>query len=158
MLRKFVLPLMAAAILIPVPAHAHLESSIPERQEHLVGRATDRLGAKYCWGGTRRCFDCSGLTLRVFYDHGARLPHSTVRQWRARHREGWTTIELRENLRPGDLVFFKNTYKEGISHVGVFIGDGTFIHAGDRVEKGTFDTRYWRRHFAAAVRPRTLRS
>jgi peptidoglycan endopeptidase LytE len=139
------------------PAHAHVDPQVITQRRHIVNRARHRLGADYCWGGTRRCFDCSGLTYRVFKDHGARLPHSTRDQWRARNRDGWRTIDRRRALRRGDLVFFKNTYRRGVSHVGIYAGRGRFIHAGDEVEVASLRTRYWRRHFKAGVRPRSLR-
>jgi len=139
------------------PTHAHVEERPRAESDHIVARAKHRIGRDYCWGGAWRCFDCSGLTLRVYRDHGARLPHSTTRQWRTRHRDGWRTIESRSDLIRGDLVFFKNTYKRGISHVGIYVGDGAFVHAGDEVERDSFRTSYWRRHFHAGVRPRALR-
>jgi peptidoglycan endopeptidase LytE len=139
-----------------LPAQAHVEGTKAQRR-HIVHRARYRLGADYCWGGRAKCFDCSGLTYRVFIEHGAKLPHSTRDQWRARYRDGWRTIDRKRALRRGDLVFFKNTYRWGISHVGVYVGDGRFVHAGDEVEVASLRTRYWRRHYHAGVRPRSLR-
>jgi peptidoglycan endopeptidase LytE len=139
-----------------LPARAHVEEP-PDQRRHIARRARYRVGAEYCWGGTAKCFDCSGLAYRVFIDHGARLPHSTRDQWRARHRNGWRTIDGRGSLRRGDLVFFKNTYRRGISHVGIYVGNSRFVHAGDEVEVASLTTRYWRRHFHAGVRPRSLR-
>jgi cell wall-associated NlpC family hydrolase len=139
-----------------LPANAHVEEPLNQRR-HITRRARYWMGADYCWGGTRGCFDCSGLTYRVFLNHGARLPHSTRYQWRARHRDGWRTIENRSKLRRGDLVFFKNTYRRGISHVGIYAGRGRFVHVGDEVEVASLGTRYWTRHFRAGVRPRSLR-
>ena len=156
-MRKMILPLALAIALIGLPAEGHVRNSTWHQRRHIARRVVARLGADYCWGGTRGCFDCSGLTLRVFRDHGARLPHSTRRQWRARHRDGWRTLPHRANLRRGDLIFFRNTYRDGISHVGIYIGDQKFVHAGDQVTKDSLGTRYWRRHFAGGVRPRALR-
>jgi cell wall-associated NlpC family hydrolase len=59
-------------------------------------------------------------------------------------------------LRPGDLVFFKNTYKAGISHVGIYIGEGRFIHAASTrtgVRVDTLDKPYYVNHYAGARRP-----
>ncbi|MQA99250.1 MAG: hypothetical protein GEU78_03000 [Actinobacteria bacterium] len=147
------------AVVIPpaTPAQAHVDPDASIQRRHIVRRARYWLGADYCWGGTRGCFDCSGLTYRVFRNHGARLPRSTRDQWRARSRDGWRTIDRRRALRRGDLVFFKNTYRRGISHVGIYAGRGRFIHTGDEVEVASLRTRYWRRHFKAGVRPRSLR-
>lgn len=140
-----------------VPVDAHVTADPDAQRRHIARRARHRVGADYCWGGTRTCFDCSGLTFRVFKDHGARLPHSTRDQWRARHRDGWRTLERPRQLRRGDLTFFKNTYRRGVSHVGIYLGNGRFVHAGDEVEVASLRTRYWKRHFLAGVRPRSLR-
>lgn len=140
-----------------LPVDAHVKTDPDDQRRHIVYRARQRLGANYCWGGTRRCFDCSGLTYRVFYNHGARLPRSTRDQWRARDRRGWLTLQQPRQLRRGDLTFFKNTYRRGVSHVGIYVGDGRFVHAGDEVEVSSLRTRYWKRHFLAGVRPRLLR-
>ena len=139
------------------PAKAHFRDYPRRRKAHIVHRAEWRIGRDYCWGGTSRCFDCSGLTYKVFYRHGANLPHSTRRQWRARHRDGWRTIQRRRDLQRGDLLFFKNTYRDGISHVGIYVGDGKFVHAGDSVQKDSLGNSYWRKHYHAGVRPRSLR-
>ena len=54
---------------------------------------------------------------------------------------------------PGDLVFFENTYREGISHAGIYIGDGQFIHAGTKkVEISTIDSAYWKDKFVGFTR------
>ena len=50
----------------------------------------------------------------------------------------------------GDLVFFQNTYKQGISHMGIYIGDNKFIHAGSKgVEVTSLDSSYWKEHFVS---------
>jgi peptidoglycan DL-endopeptidase LytE len=140
-----------------VPAEAHVTADTHAQRDHVVGRARARLGANYCWGGTRRCFDCSGFTYRVYRHHGASLPHSSSMQWRARRRDGWATTWRIRGLRRGDLVFFKNTYKRGISHVGVYTGNRRFIHASSNGVKRSVLRDYYRQHFAAGVRPRRLR-
>lgn len=157
--KRFASMVIGSGLLVAatLPAHAHVYDDTKTQRRHIVRRARSHLGADYCWGGTRKCFDCSGLTYRVFKDHGARLPHSTRDQWRARNRDGWRTIERRRALRRGDLVFFKNTYRRGISHVGIYVGRGRFVHTGDEVEVASLRTRYWRRHYHAGVRPRALR-
>ena len=53
----------------------------------------------------------------------------------------------------GDLVFFENTYKEGISHMGIYIGNNQFIHAGSKgVEIASLDSVYWKEHFVSFKR------
>lgn len=159
-MRTILVAAVAGAVMFvfagPAAAHTFWGNTSKER-DHIVDRAEARLGAGYCWGGTRGCYDCSGLTYRVFYDHGARMAHSAADQFRARHRPGWKTVWRRKNLEPGDLVFFKDTYKWGISHVGIYIGNHRFIDASDGVERDSLRNPYYRRHFKAGVRPKALR-
>jgi cell wall-associated NlpC family hydrolase len=84
-------------------------------------------GTPYVWGGvSARGFDCSGFIIRVMRDLGYRaLPHSAAEQF----RYGMPIAE--QLLKPGDLVFFANTYKPGISHVGIYLGRRRFIHAAN---------------------------
>jgi len=62
---------------------------------------------------------------------------------------------LRTDLEPGDLVFFQNTYMAGISHGGIYVGDGEFIHAnspGSGVIVSSLSDSYWANHWAGATR------
>ena len=147
----------ALVLTIVGPADAHSRRYAYRHRKHVVHRAKDRLGANYCWGGTRGCYDCSGLALAVF-DGTASLPHSAADQWRTHKRKGWRAVWQRRKLHPGDLVFFANTYKRGVSHVGVFVGHHRFIHASDGgVRRGSFHNSYYKHHYKAAVRPGALR-
>lgn len=82
-------------------------------------------GTPYVWGGESRTgFDCSGFIIRVMRDLGYKaLPHSAAEQFR------YGLPVAQPLLKPGDLVFFANTYKPGISHVGIYLGKRRFIHA-----------------------------
>ena len=102
-------------------------------------------GTPYRWGGTTpRGFDCSGLVQYVYGRLGVKLPRVTYAQWHAgRHVR-------RDQLRPGDLVFFDHR-----GHVGIYTGHGWFIHAphrGARVHASELSHRWFRRHFDGAVR------
>ncbi len=109
------------------------------------------LGTPYVWGGeSARGFDCSGFIMRVMRDLGYRaLPHSAAEQFH------YGTPIARELLKPGDVVFFANTYKPGVSHVGIYLGKGRFIHAANsRVGTiiSSLNEPKWVAHYAGARR------
>jgi cell wall-associated NlpC family hydrolase len=113
--------------------------------------ASRYMGTPYVWGGESKYgFDCSGFIIRVMQDLGYKtLPHSAAEQF------NYGMPIAKANLKPGDLVFFANTYKPGISHVGIFIGRHRFIHAASTT-KGTItsDIRdpFYVAHYAGARR------
>jgi peptidoglycan DL-endopeptidase CwlO len=92
----------------------------PSRYGGVVGIAMRYLGVPYRWGGASPStgFDCSGFTMYVFAQIGVSLPHYTGSQW------GMGSPVSRSQLQPGDLVFFN-----GLGHVGIYVGGGSFIHA-----------------------------
>ena len=145
-----------AALLTPV---ALAEETQQEPQPGMVDRALSWLGVRYRFGGQdeKRGFDCAGFVRRVFSTMTVDLPRTAA----AQYRQG--CIVERDELQPGDLVFFRNTYKRGISHVGIYIGNGEFVHAAsrrravtvDRLDSPYFDKRFagGRRITTAAVVP-----
>jgi len=87
----------------------------------VVGVAMRYLGVPYVWGGASPSgFDCSGFVMYVFAQVGVSLPHYTVAQWSYSN----AVSVPRDELQPGDLVFFA-----GLGHVGIYVGNGQFIHA-----------------------------
>ena len=81
--------------------------------------AMQYLGTPYVWGGASPGgFDCSGLVMYAFQQVGISLPHSSYAQY------GAGVSVSRDQLQPGDLVFF-----DGLGHVGIYVGGGSFIHA-----------------------------
>lgn len=118
--------------------------------ESIVRTASRFRGVRYRWGGSSRSgFDCSGFTRYVFrHKAGVELPHSASAQF----RRGQPVS--RSELKPGDLVFFQ-TYRRGASHVGIYIGNGKFIHAssaGGRVRVDSLNDGYYRRRYLGARR------
>ena len=109
------------------------------------------LGTPYVWGGeSARGFDCSGFIMRVMRDLGYKaLPHSAAEQF------NYGKPVAKNLLQPGDIVFFANTYKPGISHVGIYLGGGRFIHAANS-QVGTIvsnlNSAKWVAHYAGARR------
>lgn len=91
----------------------------------IVEYAKKYLGCKYVYGGSGpNTFDCSGFTMYVLKNFGVTLSHSATAQSRV------GTYVAKENLKPGDLVFFTDYETgSGIGHCGIYIGDGNFIHA-----------------------------
>jgi len=108
------------------------------------------LGVPYVFGGCSATgVDCSCLVQLVFGSLGINVPRTAAEQYAA------TARVSREALRPGDLVFFANTYMPGISHVGVYIGGGQQINApteGQRVSVQPVFDGYWGAHFVAGGR------
>lgn len=116
----------------------------------LVNTAAQYLGVPYVWGGTSPSgFDCSGLMQYVCSANGINIPRVADDQL---HGPG-TYISSREQLEPGDLVFFGSGGYA--SHVGMYVGDGIFIHAphtGDVVKYTEIDSSYYQSRFLGAKR------
>ncbi len=124
------------------------ESRDPQRQE-IVQYAKTFLGTPYRNGGTTRDgMDCSGLVINVYGHFDVRLPRTSLDQSRAGESIGRSSVE------PGDLVFF-HTGRQTVSHVGIYIGKGQFIHASTsarRVRIDEMDNDYFKPRFVTARR------
>lgn len=112
--------------------------------------ARSAVGVPYRWGGDSpsKGFDCSGLVYWAFARHGVQLPRPSWAQIRAGTPVG------RNELQPGDLVFFK-TVRGNAYHVGIYVGGGRFVHSprsGQSVRLSDMSEGYWRKHYAAARR------
>ena len=121
-----------------------------ERSEALL-QALLALGVDYRYGGNSPVtgYDCSGLVAHVYLEAwNIRLPHNTLAQ-----SEKGTPVSLAE-LQAGDLVFY-DTQKHPYSHVGIYLGDGRFVHApksGARVRVESIKSSYWSARFSGARR------
>lgn len=137
-----------------VPPGKQTAAQRPQRgdafvRDRIVDTARGFLGLPYRWGGasTRTGFDCSGLTMTTYRLNGYRLPRTSREQFR------WGSRVSKTKMDRGDLVFFTQPGNRKISHVGVFIGGGRFIHApgkGKRIRISRLDSEYYRRHFVGA--------
>ena len=100
--------------------------------------AKQYLGVPYVYGGASPSgFDCSGLIYYIAKNMGYSVPRTATNQWNA----GYTKVS-RSELQPGDLVFFTNTYHSSkyITHVGIYVGDGKFLHASSPTSGGVIIT------------------
>lgn len=139
---------VASALLLGACTHAP-DSRHDPRHARAADIAVDMAGKPYWYGGAGpQGFDCSGLVYYSYRRAGLALPRNTEGQREAVRRVA------RHELKKGDLVFFNQEGKR-FSHVGLYLGNGNFVHApssGKRVRVDQFDDPYWRRHFAGAGR------
>ena len=145
-------PLTVAPVL-PAPApHSAVSAEDAIDTLGLVAYAASMQGKPYVAGGEspHRGFDCSGLVHHVFKQFNFELPRNSSAM-----AEQLDPIPL-DNLRAADLVFF-NTQGSRYSHVGIYLGDGRFVHAPSprtgRVIISSMDNRYWNGHLSGARRP-----
>ncbi len=118
----------------------------------VVDTAKSVLGTPYKWGGAAPGgFDCSGYIYYVYNKAGFNVPRTNT--------TGYDAISSPvSSPEVGDLVFFKNTYRAGISHMGIYIGNNSFIHAGgDRVQITSLNDSYWGKHFDSYQRLNVMR-
>lgn len=138
----------------PVPSDPTAERSfgLPgDRREGLVQTAREQIGTPYVYGGNnpQAGFDCSGLVYWVYRKNGVNVPRASWEQFQAGRPVP------REDLRPGDLVFFKLRSKGQSLHSGIYSGDEAFIHSpkpGSRVREEDLEAGHWRGSFIGARR------
>lgn len=124
---------------------------VADNTSTLISTAMGFLGVGYKRGGNsaETGFDCSGF-VRAMYQKTAGL----VLPRRARDQAASTQVIDKTELQPGDLVFF-NTLRRAFSHVGIYLGDGKFIHSprtGQQVRVESMQTAYWKKRFDGARR------
>lgn len=115
----------------------------------IVNKANSYSGVPYRFGGISTSgFDCSGFVRHVFRDFGVELPRTASQQQRV------GTPVSKSNLKPGDIVFFANTYQSGISHNGIYIGNNKFIgsQSSTGVAVTSLNSSYWGPRYHSAKR------
>jgi cell wall-associated NlpC family hydrolase/nucleoid-associated protein YgaU len=116
----------------------------------IVANAMKYVGYRYVFGGTSPAgFDCSGFVYYIHNHSGAPVGRGMWQQY-----NGGAHIPI-SALQPGDTVFFANTYMPGLSHDGIYIGNGQFVHASDErtgVTVSSLYTGYWQAHYVGATR------
>jgi peptidoglycan endopeptidase LytE len=140
-------------ILINLPNSATQKQSWESKADAIVAIGMKELGTPYVFGGDKPgvAFDCSGFVQYAFNQNGFNLLHS------AELISKMGVAVDKNNLRKGDLVFLQGTYKSGVSHVGIYLGNNKVLHAGTigtrEVKISTyFGTPYYDSHYWGARR------
>ncbi len=131
-------------------------ADITDLRKSLIAVAMKLRDTRYVRGGRDPStgFDCSGFVRYVFaHAVGMQLPRNSASQFLAGLKVN------RSDMQPGDLVFFRTHGKRNISHVGIYISNGRFIHSpasGKSVEISSLHESYWAKRFAGAKRPEAM--
>ncbi|MGD8379813.1 MAG: C40 family peptidase [Gammaproteobacteria bacterium] len=145
--RLLLVTLLLIGACAPFPVHRPIDANAP-LAEQIAQRARNQLGSPYRYGGASPYgFDCSGLVYYVYRHAGLDVPRTTGAQYRAGRPVPVT------QARPGDLLFFRINGK--VSHVGIYLGGGAFVHApetGEVVTTASLSEPWWRRHLAGVRR------
>ncbi|MDD0974542.1 C40 family peptidase [Pseudomonas fontis] len=136
---------------------------LPALADNILERGMALIGTRYRFGGTSEAsgFDCSGFIGYLFREEaGMNLPRSTREMINVK-----APLVARNNLKPGDLLFFSTNGRGRVSHAGIYLGDDQFIHSSSRRSGGvridSLGDRYWSKTFieakrALAMAPTTL--
>ena len=118
---------MPAAAQAPIPILAGMSASASSLRDSIVALTRAQIGTRYRHGGAspKRGFDCSGLIQYVMARFSMALPRTAKAQATA----GLPVERDTSLLRPGDLLTFASTDNASISHIGIYVGDGRFVHA-----------------------------
>jgi cell wall-associated NlpC family hydrolase len=122
----------------------------PTTGSQVATLAEQYVGSPYRWGGISPAgFDCTGFVMWVYSQFGVWLPHNEAGQLASGPRVN------KDELEPGDVLVFANTYRAGLSHVGIYVGDGQFVHAVDEahgVMLSALGDGYWAARLVGASR------
>ncbi len=128
------------------------EALSDERFAAMLHEAEKYLGMPYVWGGSSpsTSFDCSGFVCWVLNQSGA----MSIERTTATGIYNRCTVIPKSEAKRGDLIFFTGTYNSPgpISHIGIYVGDGMMVHAGDPIQFASIESNYWKQHFYAFTR------
>jgi len=140
---------LAGCASAPIASQSPVAADRPAA-DRAAALAAKMVGKPYKYGGASPSgFDCSGLVQYSFRQAGIALPHNTVQQ-----RSATRLVKVAE-LRRGDLLFFNQEGKK-YGHVGIYLGDGKFVHApssGKSVRSDALSNPYWKKHLSEVRRP-----
>jgi cell wall-associated NlpC family hydrolase len=143
-------PVAAAPKPAAAPEPAAPELAVGGGGDTIVANAMKYVGYRYVFGGTSPAgFDCSGFVYYIHNHSGAPVGRGMWQQY-----NGGAHVPM-SALQPGDTLFFANTYMPGLSHDGIYIGGGQFVHASDErtgVTVSSLYTAYWQAHYVGATR------
>jgi cell wall-associated NlpC family hydrolase len=109
----------------------------PDPGSQVADLAQQYVGSRYAWGGSSPAgFDCTGFVMWVYGQFGVQLPHNESGQLNS------GAAVSSDDLQPGDVLVFANTYRPGLSHTGIYLGDGRFVHAVDEAH-GVMVSQLW---------------
>ena len=135
------------------PEHEVPESYLDDETFATILKEAEKyLGFPYVWGGSSpsTSFDCSGFVSYVLTNSGL----VNTGRLGAQGLYNVCTPVSKANAQPGDLIFFVGTYDTpGVSHVGIYVGDGVMLHCGDPIQYTSINSSYWQQHFYAFGRP-----
>ena len=146
---KFLSMITIALLLVVGPLANQTDAASSVNSVQLVKAANSVIGTKYVYGGTTaKGFDCSGFIGYVYKKVGVSLPRTSAGMYAT------GSSVSKKNLQAGDLVFF-NTSGKGVSHAGIYIGNGKFVHSSS--SKGVSiaklnDPYYWGSKYIGAKR------
>ena len=116
----------------------------------IVNTAKAQIGKnKACGAEGPNAFDCSGLTYYIYKQNGITIPRTS------REQSNFGTTVSKSNLQPGDLLFFSTDGSGGVSHVGIYVGNGQMVHVSsskNSVISTSINTSYWQKAYIRAKR------
>jgi len=147
---RYVRRLTVCCVCVVALSGATVAAAAPDPGSQVADLAQQYVGSAYRWGGSSPAgFDCTGFVMWVYGQFGVVLPHNEAGQLASGPRVS------ADDLQPGDVLVFANTYRRGLSHVGIYIGDGQFVHAIDErhgVQISSLWDSYWASRFVGASR------